>query len=293
MRAIVILLAVAALGATPAAAAPPVSVPVPAEPDALAYAPGHVLWATHTLHGPIVVHQAPATGGPESVLATIPRVHPSSEEVLVTLAANAGGYAVAVRDARLIPTGECGCDYPVSQGELLVRGGYDGSTSTLVHCVPAARPRAAVRPRGRRRSPRVRREQPAVRRGLGRHDRRERGDRAGRRRDGGPDLLRRAVPGRGRNRGGRAPGHGRARVRHRDGRAARPARRAGLARRPQPDPAGRHAADQRRSQGDLRLAARRGGAAPAARRPGRDVRPGRRAAGCCSGRRASARAAPR
>ena len=137
MRAIVILLAVAALGAAPAGAAPPVSVPVPAEPDALAYAPGHVLWATHTLHGPVVVHQAPATGGPESVLATIPRVHPSSEEVLVTLAANAGGYAVAVRDARLIDTGECGCDYPVSQGELVVRGGYDGSTSALVHCVPA------------------------------------------------------------------------------------------------------------------------------------------------------------
>jgi hypothetical protein len=138
MRAITLLLVAAFLLAVPAAAgaSAPVSVPVPSLPDALAYAPGHVLWATHTLHGPVVIHQAPATGGPESVLATIPRVHPSSEEVAVSLAANAGGYVVAARDARLIPTGECGCDYPVSRGELIVRGGYDGSLSTLVHCVP-------------------------------------------------------------------------------------------------------------------------------------------------------------
>jgi hypothetical protein len=138
MRALTVLLTVVSIAAAPASAgaSPPVSVPVPSSPDALAYAPSRVLWATHTPHGPIVVHQAPATGGPESVLATIPRVHPSSREVVVSLAANAGGYAVAVRDARLIATGECGCDYPVSQGELVVRGGYDGSLSTLVRCVP-------------------------------------------------------------------------------------------------------------------------------------------------------------
>ena len=138
MRTIMLLLVAACLLAAPAAAgaSAPVSVPVPSLPDALAYAPGHVLWATHTPHGPIVIHQAPATGGPASVLATIPRVHPSSEQLAVSLAANAGGYAVAARDARPIPTGECGCDYPVSEGELVVRGGYDGSLSRLVQCVP-------------------------------------------------------------------------------------------------------------------------------------------------------------
>src|SRR5262245_10339343 len=138
MRTIMLLLVAACLLAAPAAAgaSAPVSVPVPSLPDALAYAPGHVLWATHTPHGPVVVHQAPATGGPESVLATIPRPHAASEELIVSLAANANGYVLAARDARLIPTGECGCDYPVSEGELVVRGGYDGSLSTLVSCVP-------------------------------------------------------------------------------------------------------------------------------------------------------------
>jgi hypothetical protein len=137
VRTLILLLAALLVAPAAAGAAPPVSVPVPAQPDALAYAPGYVLWATHAERGPIVVHEEPAGGGAERVLATIARVHPSSDEVLVTLAANANGYLVGVRDARLINTGECGCDYPVSQGELVVRGGYDGSLSTLVHCVPA------------------------------------------------------------------------------------------------------------------------------------------------------------
>ena len=61
MRPIAVLLAalcLAAVAPAVAAAAPPVSVPVPAEPDALAYAPGHVLWATHRLHGPVVARGA-------------------------------------------------------------------------------------------------------------------------------------------------------------------------------------------------------------------------------------------
>jgi hypothetical protein len=47
MRTVTVLLAAICLAAMPAAAsaAAPVSVPVPSEPDALAYAPGHVLWA--------------------------------------------------------------------------------------------------------------------------------------------------------------------------------------------------------------------------------------------------------
>src|SRR3954447_2642692 len=91
------------VGAGVAGASAPVSVPVPAEPDALAYAPGHVLWVTHALHGPLVVHQAPGT-----VLATIPRVHAASADVAVSLAATASGYVVTARDGRLITTGECG-----------------------------------------------------------------------------------------------------------------------------------------------------------------------------------------
>jgi hypothetical protein len=136
VRTLILLLAALLVAPAAADAAPPVSVPVPSQPEALAYARGHVLWATHTERGPIVVHEEPAGGGPERVLATIARVHPSSDEVVVTLAANANGYIVGVRDARLINTGECGCDYAVSQGELVVRGGYDGSLGELVHCVP-------------------------------------------------------------------------------------------------------------------------------------------------------------
>jgi hypothetical protein len=78
----------------------------------------------------------PATGGAASVLATIPRAHPASDDVAVSLAATAGGYAIAARDGRLITTGECACDHDISQGELVVRGGYDGSLSTLVNCAP-------------------------------------------------------------------------------------------------------------------------------------------------------------
>ncbi len=134
MRALLILLVGFWLGAAPALAAPPVSVPVPSEPDALAYAPGHVLWVTHKGSGPLVVTQAPAT-----VLATIPRVHPSSGDVAVSLAATAGGWVLSARDGKQINTGECGCDYFTSQGDLVVRGGYDGAPAgTLVNCVPKA-----------------------------------------------------------------------------------------------------------------------------------------------------------
>ncbi|HEY6890129.1 MAG TPA: hypothetical protein VI300_20165, partial [Solirubrobacter sp.] len=79
---------------------------------------------------------SPAAGGGTRVLATIRRVHPASGDVVVSLAATADGYVLTARDGRLITTGECGCDYEVSQGELVVHGGYDGSPSTLVRCVP-------------------------------------------------------------------------------------------------------------------------------------------------------------
>jgi hypothetical protein len=138
MRAMIGLLVGLWLAAIPAVAgaSPPASVRVPSEPDALAYAPGHVLWVTHKFHGPLVVHHVPATGGPASVLVTIGRAHPASDNVAVSLAATANGYVIAARDGRLITTGECGCDYDVSEGELVVRGGYDGSSSTLVNCAP-------------------------------------------------------------------------------------------------------------------------------------------------------------
>src|SRR4051794_26119628 len=130
MRLTILMLVGLWLTVAPAIAAPPVSVPVPAEPDALAYAPGHVLWVTHTGNGPLVLTQA-GTG-----LATIPRVRSSANDVAVSLAATAGGWMLTARDGRLITTGECGCDYFVSRGELVVRGTYDGSVATLVKCSP-------------------------------------------------------------------------------------------------------------------------------------------------------------
>ena len=36
-----------------------------------------------------------------------------------------------------MPTGECGCDYSVSEGELVVRGTFGGATADVVRCVPA------------------------------------------------------------------------------------------------------------------------------------------------------------
>jgi hypothetical protein len=73
-----------------------------------------------------------------TVLATIPRVRSSANDVAVSLAATPGGWVLTARDGRLITTGECGCDYFVSRGELVVRGGYDGSLATLVKCFPKA-----------------------------------------------------------------------------------------------------------------------------------------------------------
>jgi len=73
MRAIVLTLLGFLAAAAPAAAAPPASVSIPEFPDALAYAPGHVLWVTHTGSGPLKVIQAPSTE-----LASIPRTSPSS-----------------------------------------------------------------------------------------------------------------------------------------------------------------------------------------------------------------------
>ena len=87
----------------------------------------------------MLVNEAPATGGPPRVLASVERVNPSSESLSVTLAANDGGFLLAARDGRNIDTGECGCNYDVSEGELVVQGGYDGSQRKVVSCTPADR----------------------------------------------------------------------------------------------------------------------------------------------------------
>jgi hypothetical protein len=132
MRRLAVLAAL--LVAAPAQAA---SVRVPAYPDALAYGGGHVLWATHTPHGPVVVHQRLASGGPVTTLASLPRVHLASADLEVALAADASGYLVGARDGRSVSTGECGCDYDVSQGELLVHGGWDGTPADVSRCHPS------------------------------------------------------------------------------------------------------------------------------------------------------------
>lgn len=136
-----LVLALAVLAICPACAwaFPPASIPVPDQPDALAYASGRVLWVTHSARGPILVMEAPVTGGPARVLASVERVSPSSESLAISLAANAGGFLLAARDGREIDTGECGCNYDVSEGELVVRGGYDGSLRKLVSCKPGDR----------------------------------------------------------------------------------------------------------------------------------------------------------
>ena len=54
----------------------------------------------------------------------------------VNLVANAGGWLLTARDGEDQDTGECGCDYFTSLGELVVLGGYDGQTKTVVSCVP-------------------------------------------------------------------------------------------------------------------------------------------------------------
>ena len=113
------LAAVLAAGAAPATAdgAAPVSIAVPAAPDAIAVASGRVLWAGHARTGPIVVSQVPAAGGPPRVVATIARA--SSGDVSVSLAANESGFVVAVRERRAEH----------------VHGSFGGVPRTLVDCV--------------------------------------------------------------------------------------------------------------------------------------------------------------
>jgi hypothetical protein len=133
-----VALALLALAALPAGASAfaPVSVPVPSR-GGVTYAAGRLLWTTHTAHGPIVVRQRPLAGGAASVLAAIPRAHPSSRAVELGLAANGSGYVVTARDLRSAVTDECGCGEHV-EGHLVARGGYDGSLQTVLSCVPAA-----------------------------------------------------------------------------------------------------------------------------------------------------------
>jgi hypothetical protein len=126
-----------ALMAPSAVALPPVNVPLPGQVDAIAYSGGRVVWATHTRHGPIVVHQASIDGSPQTVLATVARARPSAQHVTVELAANETGYLLAARDGREVDTGPCGCNFFISLGELVVMGGYDAAQTTLVNCRPS------------------------------------------------------------------------------------------------------------------------------------------------------------
>jgi hypothetical protein len=134
-----LLVAVIACALAPAAAtaAPPVNLPVPSDIQDIAYGAGHVVWATSEGHGPILIHEEHA-GTPATVIATIQRAHPSSADIQTQVVANPTGYLLTARDGRSIDTGECGCDYDVSEGELVVRGGWDGSTHDVVRCIPAS-----------------------------------------------------------------------------------------------------------------------------------------------------------
>jgi hypothetical protein len=115
-------IALAAGGLAAPAHAAPITIPLPAAPDAIAYSSGRVLWAVVPDGGPIVVEQATATGGAPTVLARIPLPDPKDEAPLVSLVANASGYLVALLE---------------DEDDLVVRGGYDGSLQTLLSCTPA------------------------------------------------------------------------------------------------------------------------------------------------------------
>ncbi|WP_028063167.1 hypothetical protein [Solirubrobacter soli] len=108
----IVLLVLAAALAAPAAARADVRIPLPRTLRGATYGGGQVLYATHRGDGPIQVVGAPRSGA----LATLPAF---SRDALVSLAANAGGYLVAVRDF---------------EREFLAQGGYDGSLRTLVDC---------------------------------------------------------------------------------------------------------------------------------------------------------------
>ncbi len=134
-----LLSVVSALVLAPASAtaAPAVNLPVPNDIQDMAYGAGHVVWATSKGHGPVLIHEEHA-GAPTTVIATIQRAHPSSADLQTQVVANATGYLLTARDGRSVDTGECGCDYDVSQGELVVRGGWDGSAHDVVRCIPAS-----------------------------------------------------------------------------------------------------------------------------------------------------------
>ena len=75
------------------------------------YGGGRVLWAEHQGNTPVVIRATP--GG---VLATLP---PFSGDVTISLAANATGYIVGLRD----------------QGrDVVLRGGFDGTLRTVLDC---------------------------------------------------------------------------------------------------------------------------------------------------------------
>jgi len=110
-----IALALAALAA---------SAPVPEYTDAITYADGRVLYAEHAYPGkPLVVRESPLAGGPARLVASIPRAGDPREDLEVSLAANAGGYLIAIR---------------APGSDRVILGGYDGSLRTVVECSPKA-----------------------------------------------------------------------------------------------------------------------------------------------------------
>src|SRR4051812_25999345 len=102
-------------------AAAAVTFPLPRHADAVAYAPGRVIWSTAGGAGPVIVNAASPGGGAPQVLA---RIATAPGAIAVSLAANASGVAVAVRSGK---------------DDKLVLIGADGAPRTLLDCHAPAR----------------------------------------------------------------------------------------------------------------------------------------------------------
>ena len=97
-------------------AATSVAFPVYEPPKAIAISGENVLWAAPTQLGQVAVHEAPISGGRPRVVMQLPAANPRS----VSLAANASGFVVAVREP----------------GTDRVEGVFGGVRRSLVDCHP-------------------------------------------------------------------------------------------------------------------------------------------------------------